>query len=76
VALFTWMAVGWRNIHTDLSPAELLQLALTVTEISPRKVNNLVVPASTGSVGSQSVVFISGGASRIYADMRADGVSR
>jgi LCP family protein required for cell wall assembly len=74
--LFTWLAVGWRNIHTDLSPAVLLQLALTATQISPNRVNNLVVPSSTGSVGAQSVVFIQGGASRIYARMRATGISQ
>jgi polyisoprenyl-teichoic acid--peptidoglycan teichoic acid transferase len=72
--VFTWLAVGWRNIHTDLSLSTLLDLALTATSIPPKNVKNLVVPATTGMVGSASVVFISGSASRIYADMRADGV--
>jgi LCP family protein required for cell wall assembly len=73
-ALFTWMAVGWRNFHTDLSPATLLQLALTAAQV--RRVNNLVVPATGGTVGSASVVFISPAASSLFADMRADGVAR
>jgi LCP family protein required for cell wall assembly len=74
--LFKWLAVGWRNVHTDIKPAMLLNLLLTASQISTKGVNNLVVPASTGSVGAQSVVFISPSASGIYADMRADGVAR
>lgn len=73
--LLLWMAVGWRNLRTDLSPDVLLSLALTATQVPPGRVNNLVVPASVGTVGTASVVFISPSASSIYADMRADGVS-
>ena len=68
------MAVGWRNIHTDLGFATFLDLALTATTIPAGSVNNLVVPATTGSVGTASVVFISGSAQSVYADMRTDGV--
>ena len=69
-----WDAVGWRNIRTDLSPQIVLDLALLATQIPVRNVNNVVVPSSTGNVGAQSVVFIRGGAQRLYADMRRDGV--
>jgi polyisoprenyl-teichoic acid--peptidoglycan teichoic acid transferase len=72
--LLAWIALGWRNIHTDLSPQVLLQLALTATQVPVKKVNNLVVPSSTGTVGAQSVVFIQPSARRLYADMRADGI--
>lgn len=72
--LFTWIAVGWRNVRTDLSFSTLLDLGLTATLIAPKDVKNRVVPASVGSVGDQSVVFISASASATYADMRADGV--
>jgi LCP family protein required for cell wall assembly len=75
-AIFTWLAVGWRSIHTDLSPTTLLDLILTATQIPSKHVNNLVVPATTGFVGAQSVVFISAHASAIYADMRQDGIAR
>jgi polyisoprenyl-teichoic acid--peptidoglycan teichoic acid transferase len=73
--IFTWLSVGWRNIHTDLGATALLDLILTATQIPSKNVNNLVVPATTGSVGAQSVVFISSGASAIYADMRQDGIA-
>jgi polyisoprenyl-teichoic acid--peptidoglycan teichoic acid transferase len=74
--ILRWLMVGWRNIHTDLSVRTLLDLALTATKIPLNHVNNLVVPATTGTVGSASVVFIRPSASGIYADMRADGVVR
>jgi LCP family protein required for cell wall assembly len=72
--IFGWIAVGWRNIRTDLSVPTLLDLALTASSIPLDHVKNLVVPASVGNVGSASVVFISSSARRIYADMRKDGV--
>jgi polyisoprenyl-teichoic acid--peptidoglycan teichoic acid transferase len=72
--LFTWISAGWRNIQTDLSPEVLLDLAIAATQVSPATVKNIVVPGSTGNVGGASVVFISGSASSIYADMRKDGI--
>lgn len=72
--LFTWIRVGWRNLRTDLSFPTLLDLALTATEVESKGVNNLVVPATVGTVGAQSVVYISSSAASMYADMRADGI--
>lgn len=71
--IFKWIAVGWRNIRTDLSVTTLLDLALTATQVPPKNVKNLVVPATIGQVGSASVVFISSSARQIFADMQADG---
>jgi LCP family protein required for cell wall assembly len=72
--LFSWIALGWKKMHTDLDFPTMLDLALTATTIPADKVNNQVVPATTGTVGTASVVFISGSAQSVYADMRADGV--
>lgn len=74
--LLLWLSAGWRTVTTDISSKELFDLALTVAQFKKKAVNNLVVPSSTGSAGAASVVFISSSASAIYADMRADGVSR
>jgi len=71
--LLKWISIGWRNIRTDLGVPTFLRLGLTATRIDPSKVTNLVVPATTGSVGAVSVVFISARARSIYADLRADG---
>jgi LCP family protein required for cell wall assembly len=72
--LLTWLAAGLRNVKTDLSIRELVSLAFTATSIPAYDVHNEVVPATTGSVGSASVVFISGSAHAVYADMKADGL--
>lgn len=72
--LLTWIAAGWKSLYTDLDLDTLVDLALTATTIPSQNVNNQVVPATTGSVGSASVVFISASAQSVYADMRTDGV--
>jgi LCP family protein required for cell wall assembly len=72
--IFDWIAVGWPRIHTDLSVSTLVQLALTATQVDPSHVTNIIVPSTTGVVGSQDVVFILPSAKAVYADMRTDGV--
>ncbi len=69
-----WIAVGFPQLHTSLDVQTIVDLGFTATQIPMANVNNLVVPASTGNVGPQSVVFISSSASKVYRDMRADGV--
>jgi LCP family protein required for cell wall assembly len=71
---FTWIQAGWNEVKTNLPVATLLELALTASQIRPADVNNLVVPASGGSVGGLSVVFLQSSANAEFADMRADGV--
>jgi len=73
-SLLTWMGAGLRNIETDLPLDEMLKLAFTAAEVKPGKVKNLVVPASVGSVGAASVVFISSSAQDVYANMKDDGL--
>jgi LCP family protein required for cell wall assembly len=72
--LLSWLAAGIRNVKTDLSIRELVSFAFTATAIPPDNVTNAVVPASTGSVGGASVVFIASSAHAVYADMKADGL--
>jgi LCP family protein required for cell wall assembly len=73
-SIFNWISVGWGQIHSDLSVSTLLQLGLTATQVPVANVNNLVVPATTGTVGAASVVFITSAAKAVYADMKDDGV--
>jgi anionic cell wall polymer biosynthesis LytR-Cps2A-Psr (LCP) family protein len=74
VAAFTWIQAGWSQVRTNLSVATLLQLALTASQVAQGNVNNVVVPASGGSVGGFSVVFLRPSARAVFADMRVDGV--
>jgi LCP family protein required for cell wall assembly len=72
--LFRWIGIGWRNVRSNLSVPTLVQLGLTTTHVPTVNVNNLVVPAAGGTVGSSSVVFIQPAARSWYAQMRATGV--
>ena len=69
-----WLGAGLRNVTTDLSLQQLLKLAFSAQQVSPGKVKNEVVPASVGTVGSASVVFISSSAKGIFANMKNDGL--
>ena len=67
------LSTTWHNIGTSLSVPLLYRLALTAADVKPGNVNNLVVPATTGMEGAQSVVFISPSAKALYAQMKRTG---
>jgi anionic cell wall polymer biosynthesis LytR-Cps2A-Psr (LCP) family protein len=64
--LLKWIAVGRKHTWLDITPEETFRLAVLATQITPRRVGNVTVPVSVGSVGAASVVFISGSADSIY----------
>jgi len=72
--MLDWIGAGNRYTRTDLAFDELVDFAFLGSEIPAKKVNNFVVPGSTGMEGSESVVHISPSANAMYADMRADGI--
>ncbi len=72
--LLDWIALGWNHLHLNFDLSTMLNLALTAATMSPDDVTNQVVPATTGTVGSASVVFISSSARSVYADLRDDGL--
>jgi polyisoprenyl-teichoic acid--peptidoglycan teichoic acid transferase len=75
--LLAWIAAGVRNIDTDLSVDELVDLAFTASGIGFTDARNVVLPGGTGSVGGLSVVRLSMGRARtIFADAKADGALR
>ncbi len=45
-----------RNMSTDLSPAELFEIAQAVAQVNPKKVTNCVVQGGFANVGGASVV--------------------
>lgn len=71
-ALFRWIAVGMRNVTTDVPLNELLTLAFTSSEIAPRRVTNLVAVGSIGSAGGISVVSLPT-PHPVFQDVAADG---
>jgi LCP family protein required for cell wall assembly len=58
---------------TDLPPEQLFTLGAAAYELRFERVPNVVVPGGLGTVGRASVVFLGGGAERIFADLE-DGV--
>jgi LCP family protein required for cell wall assembly len=57
---------------TDLSPEQLLTFAALLIGTNLETIQNQVVPGSSGSAGSASVVYLSDSASAVWADL-ADG---
>ncbi|MBI4260661.1 MAG: LCP family protein [Actinobacteria bacterium] len=73
-ALLSWIGAAMRNTETDLPLAEVVSLAFTVLSVRQGGMRNVVIPGSVGYAGSASVVFLSGSARSIYANVRDDGI--
>ncbi len=69
-ALFDWIDITRRHTRSDISAEDLFRLGVLATQVSRKRVGNVTVPVSVGSVGAASVVFISPKASSIYARFR------
>ena len=75
--LLTWIAAGVRNMDTELSVDEVVELAFTASHVRQKRVRNVVLPGGTGSIGGLSVVTLSMSAARaIFADAKVDGALR
>lgn len=73
-ALFPWAIAAARDLHTDLSLGDLLDLLLAAPAFDPDRARNEVVSGHTGSVGGLSVVFLDAGAAASFRDLARDGV--
>ena len=72
-AVFRWLAIGRKWTRLDLPPDELFRLAVLATQVDLKDVHVRTVPASIGSVGLASVVFISPSAQSVYRKFRRTG---
>lgn len=72
-ALPTLVYVLDENTWTDLSTEEVLTLAASAFFFPSENLENVVIPASVGTVGSASVVFISDSAEEVFRDLE-DGL--
>jgi LCP family protein required for cell wall assembly len=73
--LFTWLGAGMRNIETQLPLSEVMALAFTASKVPVTRVQNVVLPGGTGTVGGTSVVMLDMARARaIVADAKKDGV--
>jgi polyisoprenyl-teichoic acid--peptidoglycan teichoic acid transferase len=72
--LFTWLGAGMRNIETQIPFDEVMNLAYTASTVPAKKVQNVVLPGGTGTVGGVSVVTLDMARARaIVADASKDG---
>jgi LCP family protein required for cell wall assembly len=72
-ALLRWMSIVRRNTDMDVTAEELFRLGVLASQVKPKKVGNVTVPVSLGSVGAASVVFISSSARSIYDRFKKNG---
>jgi polyisoprenyl-teichoic acid--peptidoglycan teichoic acid transferase len=71
-ALFKWIAVGMRNVATDVPLNQLLTLAFTSSEIGPKRITNLVAVGSIGTAGGASIVNLPT-PNAVFKDVASDG---
>ena len=71
-ALFQWIAVGMRNVSTDLPLNELFTLAFTAWKIRPARLTNLIAAGSIGTAGGRSIVNLPS-PNAVFQDIAADG---
>ena len=72
-ALFRWIAVGMRNVSTDIPIHELFTLAFTSWKIKPGRLTNLVAVGGIGTApGGQSIVNLPS-PNAVFQDIAADG---
>jgi polyisoprenyl-teichoic acid--peptidoglycan teichoic acid transferase len=71
--LLGWLAIAREHARLNLSPDEQFRLGILASQIAVKKVGNVTVPVSVGSVGAASVVFISPSALNIYQRFRQNG---
>ncbi len=69
-ALFRWITATREHARFDIEADEMFRLGILATQVSAADVGKVTVPASLGSVGAASVVFISPGAADIYQRFR------
>jgi LCP family protein required for cell wall assembly len=70
--LFKWIAVGMRNVVTDVPLNELLTLAFASSELRPKRITNLVAVGSIGTAGGASIVNLPS-PNPVFQDVAADG---
>lgn len=69
----SWIKLLTDNVWTDLSTEDVLTLAASTFFFDSDQLTNTVVPGTTGTAGSASVVYISDDAGAYYRDLE-DGL--
>lgn len=57
-----------KNLHTNLGPGELFEIAQAVAQVDPRRISGCVLGGSFGNVGGASIIFPATREARRYGD--------
>jgi LCP family protein required for cell wall assembly len=69
-----WLGVLLNYVRLDIPRDRLPGLAALARRLDPARLRNVVAPGRIGSAGSQSVVYLTTAAARLFEDLRADAV--
>jgi LCP family protein required for cell wall assembly len=72
--LARWIGVLVNYVRLDVPRDRLPGLAALARRLDPANLRNVVAPGRIGSAGSQSVVYLTTAAARLFEDLRADAV--
>jgi len=73
-SLIPWAIGGARELETDLTLPQIVDLLLEATTISPSRIRNTVVSGSGATVHGLSIVRLGSKAHAVFRDLAHDGV--
>jgi LCP family protein required for cell wall assembly len=69
-----WVGILLKYVRLDIPRDRLPTLGALARRLDPARLRNVVAPGRVGSAGSQSVVYLTTAAARLFEDLRADAV--
>jgi LCP family protein required for cell wall assembly len=69
-----WVGIFLNYVRLDIPRDRLPNLAALARRLDPARLRNVVAPGRVGTAGSQSVVYLTTAAARLFEDLRADAV--
>jgi hypothetical protein len=69
-----WVGVLLNYVRLDIPRDRLPNLAALARRLDPARLRNVVAPGRIGMAKSQSVVYLTTAAARLFEDLRADAV--
>lgn len=68
----SWVRVLWDHVRINAAFDDVVRLGATARRLDPDRLANVVAPGEVGMAGSQSVVYLTPDAERLFEDLRED----
>lgn len=68
----SWARVLWEHVRVNAELDDVARLGATARRLDPDRLTNAVAPGEVGMAGSQSVVYLTPDAERLFEDLRDD----